>query len=300
MVLRNLFLVGFFCILGLLGTVSSSSAQQTISSEGILGDVDDGRRAPVITYSTEVAADQSSAKILADTQIINEEYRRFPIAVDFYVNGKLFSRQYRSVEFPAPLGIDVPQEMAAVPFNFAIVATLMHTNRQFVSVVQGVLTASPGSLVNKLDCVAALADGSLSISGELSNSLTSENKLTGTLSDDSAKAEVSLQFTEGSVSGSVKITETGGTENTYTVSGTASQTASVISSVEAASVDQSLTFNCTTPETANDNTDETGASSPEDASALEPAISGGNSGTGPNGESNFIPLDQVGGLEEVN
>src|SRR4051812_36168695 len=68
---------------------SSSSSVSTVTSdtlsvEGIVGDVDKGRRAPVVTFSTAVAADDSSATILADTQVINEDFRKYPISVEFF------------------------------------------------------------------------------------------------------------------------------------------------------------------------------------------------------------------------
>ena len=288
-----------------------SHAQQSLSTEGIVGDVDQGRRAPVLTFSVEVASDLSSAKILADTQVINEDYRKFPIIVDFFVNGRLFSRQFRSAELPASLGIDVPREMAPIPFNYSIVATLQHTNRQYVTIAQGAVTEDMASISDKLSCTLSRTSDSLNIEGEISNTV-SENKLKASFGEGTT-ATLDLSYTTvadsttADVSGTVKIVDTTGTETSVNVTGTSEAAANTVSSLDLSSEGEDLTVNCEKSTTA----DTAAATASKDSSSvndLESVIgtstsgntsttsSGTNSAYGPN----FVPLDQIGGVEEVN
>jgi hypothetical protein len=112
-----------------------------LTSEGISGDVDKKRRGPVVTVGTQYFAAgngaEAHARILVDAYIPNEDYQKYPIRVEFYVNRNLFTSQIRSTELPGPLGIDVPASKATVPFNYSIVATLLHPNREFTTVIHG-------------------------------------------------------------------------------------------------------------------------------------------------------------------
>lgn len=282
----------------------AQDAGQKLAVEGIVGDVDKGRRAPVITFSTSVAADGSSATILVDTQIINEEYRRFPIAVDFYVNGKLFSKQYRSLELPNPLGINVPNELAPIPFNYAIVATLLHTNRQFVSIVQGSISA-PGS-GGSLNCTATEQVGGdavgVDVSGAVDTQIGSDNKFVFTLTDADRSAEVSLTVEPSSsttarpATGTVTVKQGSNGAVTYDVSGTVTAAGTTVSAVDASEAGGKLSLSCNTVAAAAASTiDSSLTSSDGDASGLSEledlSSDGGDSGSG--GGSNFVPLDKI-------
>lgn len=310
-------------------TSSASSAANmdngTISTEGIVGDVDSGRRGPVLTFSTEVSADGSSAKILADTQIINEEFRKYPISVDFYVNGKLFSKQFRSLELPAPLGIDVPKELAPVPFNFSIVATLLHPNRQYVTIAQGAVTNDSSSTA-ALECTSTetFSDGSsdVVITGTVDSSISADNTLEFTLTDGDKSSQVTLSIAASASSTTREATGTATVQQgsiaavSYDVSGSVEASGSVVSSIDVSSADDTdsqLTLSCQTmPQTASastllgDETDGSGLDNSNLGSVLNaPSGTDAGSGTaldgvGPNGEANFIPLDKVGGVEVVN
>lgn len=305
------------------GTITDAATQST---EGIVGDVDKGRRAPVLTFSTSIAADGSSAKILADTQIINEQFRKYPISVDFYVNGKLFSKQFRSLELPAPLGIDVPKELAAVPFNYSIVATLLHPNRQYVTVAQGAVTNNPAAAA--LSCTATETVGTdatgLVVTATVGNEISSENEFSFTLTDGDKSAVIELEVeassstTSRQATGKATIQQADTDAVDYELSGSVTASGTTVSEVDVSSAAGELVVSCESIaiESAAINfvgdeilTD----SAAGDLSALDSVMNAPTSGTssevtslpnadgvGPRGEPNFIPLDKVGGVEVVN
>jgi len=124
-------------------------AQQgkVLEAEGISGDIDKKRRSPVVSVEAfYITADSESAgsggargKILVDAYVPSEDYQKYPIRVDYYINRALFTSQIRSTELPGPLGIDVGADIAKPPFNYTIVATLLHPNREFTTVMQGAI-----------------------------------------------------------------------------------------------------------------------------------------------------------------
>lgn len=301
----------------LIHAQDSSSSGETLSTEGIVGDVDKGRRAPVLTFSTSVAADGSSATILLDTQVINEDFKKYPISVDFFVNGKLFSKQFRSLELPAPLGITVPKEMAAVPFNYSIVATLLHPNRQYVTVAQGAISNSNSS--SSLECTATeTLSGDIAgveILGSTPNTLDAQGSLVFTLTQDSNSAQATLNITASNAStsaqssGSVVIQRADGTSSTYDVSGTAVVSGTVISSIDSTSSNGELTLKCITSPSVAASTLSTDSattdSSDEENSDLAGVLNASPSESGTDSSNlsnnpNFIPLDEVDGVEVVN
>lgn len=116
--------------------------------EGAGGTIDKKRRSPVIGLDTERTA--SEVKILVDAYIPNEEYRAYPIRFEIFVNRHLLVSQIRSPELPGAIGVTVPPTIAAPPFNYSIVATVIHPNRQFSSVAQGAVY--PVDLSGTLSC----------------------------------------------------------------------------------------------------------------------------------------------------
>jgi hypothetical protein len=308
-------IIGFLFLASILSTelASNLQAQELISSEGIVGDVDEGRRAPIISFSTKVAEDKSSATILVDTQVINEEYKKFPIVVDFFVNGRLFSRQYRSPELPAPLGIDVPKELAEIPFNYSVVATLLHTNRQYVSVIQGAINSDQTS--SSLTCEVDRLSDSLNVSGDISNILSTENEIkssfgTTPLVELDLQIEPNASSTTVTVSGDITIADSSGTETSYEVSGDATAAGSLVSDINLSSDDGEVTLTCETKaevETDSSTSAEVEALSSLSSSSSDLDSTSSSSGelnvevqAGPQGEDNFIPLDKIGDLEVVN
>jgi len=127
-------------------------APLVLRAEGIAGDIDKHHRAPILSVSTETTAD--GARILVDTSVPDPVYAKYPVRVDFFVNRKLFSSQIRSPELPGALGVDVPSALAALPFNYSVVATLVQPNRTFTTVINGAAFAN--TLGKVYDCTLTL------------------------------------------------------------------------------------------------------------------------------------------------
>lgn len=109
-------------------------------------DMDKKERDPLLTVGAEyVKASSDKAaygRILVDATILNTEFTGYPIRFDFFVNRKLIESQVRSKQLPGPIGIEVPSTVASVPFNYTVVATLLHPNRSFTSVIEGAVFTS--------------------------------------------------------------------------------------------------------------------------------------------------------------
>jgi hypothetical protein len=121
----------------IVGTPAAINGRLT--AEGISGDLDREGRGPRFSFSTELS-DENVAKILVSGQVPNEEYQKYPIQYEFYINNRLFSSQIYSEELSGPIGIEVGPQEAQVPFNYSIVAHVLHPNRRFSSVAFGAIT----------------------------------------------------------------------------------------------------------------------------------------------------------------
>lgn len=117
------------------------SGATILKIEGIGGDVDRDDRGPRITYSVDVQAN-GATRILVNGEVPNEEYRKYPIQYDFFINNRLFSSQVTSVQLPGPIGIDVGPDKAPLPFNYTIKATVLHPNRSFTTMAFGAVDES--------------------------------------------------------------------------------------------------------------------------------------------------------------
>jgi hypothetical protein len=122
-------------------------ASSVITSEGISGDVDKKRRGPLVSVGTQYSKGNGSkgsevAKILVEAVTQNDDYKQYPIRVDFFINRNLFTSQMRSTELPGPLGVEITPDTARVPFSYSVVATLLHPNREFTTVIHGAVFAT--------------------------------------------------------------------------------------------------------------------------------------------------------------
>jgi hypothetical protein len=64
------------------------------------------------------------------------------VRYDFYVNRKLIQTQIRSKALPGPIGIDIGPDIAQLPFNYTVVATILVPNREFKTIIEGAVFAS--------------------------------------------------------------------------------------------------------------------------------------------------------------
>lgn len=127
---------------------------EALNAEGIVGTVDKKRRSPVIIFNPKTEGEKTT--LLVDAVVPNEDYQQYPIQFQFFINRRLVSTQIRSKELPGPIGIEVTPQLASRPFNYTMVATLLHPNRQFVSVAQGAVYAQ--TISSSLPCVLTITN----------------------------------------------------------------------------------------------------------------------------------------------
>lgn len=235
-------------VLAALGPASPDAIAQQFQ-EGISGTVDAKRRAPVVGFGTERAPD--GVKILIDAYMPNGDFEQYPIRFDLYVNRHLFVSQIRSRDLPGPIGATVPPTVATPPFNFSIVATVLHPNRQFSSVAQGAVY--PVDLTGTFSCKITVADGTGTRSFETAEAKATQpapNRMTVTLakplsgdSEENQSFSADLEVTASTVAGT--IVDAAGTS--FSVSGSVSldSTNTRVQSLDAAGTDSLPSLACT-------------------------------------------------------
>lgn len=218
-------------VLALLFAVCSYVSAEVLTYEGVSGDGDKGRRGPVLSVSHSV--DSNGATILVDAYTPSSEFTKYPIRFDFFVNRSLYASQLRSTEQPGPIGVTVPASVAQVPFNFAIIATVLHPNRLYTTVAEGRVFTS--NLSTTLRCTLNTAASSDSTEGHeytvenISSSQSDNSSLTlsftapATDSAPGATATVNLTTSDNNASGTLTIVEDGA-ESTSDVSGSVERT----------------------------------------------------------------------------
>lgn len=248
--LRSILLASIIILLGVTTTLKAEF--KTFSAEGIAGDIDKKRRSPVV--GARNINESGGVKIVVDAYIPNEDYQKYPIQLDFYIDRRLFSSQIRSPEISGPLGIDVGPDIASLPFNYVIVARTLHPNREFTTVLSaptlefGVTESFNCSLVQ----AKANANPTLEVTA---NSVTPEQSDAQHVSiilktnDASGKKNVSLVATlnvnnsTSSASGTLSL-NVDGESQVIQVSGDANIEGDVLKSFELESSDKSTIFNC--------------------------------------------------------
>jgi len=184
--------------------------------------------------------------------MINDEFKKYPIRVDFFINRRLFSSQYRSPELDGALGVDIGPDIATPPFNYEIVATLLHPNRQYLTVFQNALFSS--DLSGTLDCTLitnATSDTEFVefTAQDVSFAQGGNNSFNVSFSGENAAQDKTASF-----SGSVTVTEETGTSSativqddvtsSVTLSGDVAKGDAGVSSVSLVSSDGNVELNC--------------------------------------------------------
>lgn len=238
--LNRLLSVAFIGSLLLSGDISLAQSEIQ-KAEGVRGDTDKKRRNPIIFVSKTVTA--GNVKILADSFVPNPEYRNYPVQFDFYVNRRLFSTQFRSVELPGPVGIDVGPDVT-LPFTFAVVARVLHPNRHFTSVITGAVFAS--TLEGSLDCSLSVGSDDFealdaTISQVGNNGFTMDFTASGAAGD--ATVAASFTVSDATASGTLLIVRDG-TQQTAVVSGDIEASESGVASLSVSSEDETTVLDC--------------------------------------------------------
>jgi hypothetical protein len=142
---RFLALFGALLLLGMSENLCAQDGlivdgERILSAEGAGKEVDKQHRGPNVTVG--VQATETTTKILVAGKVLNENYQHFPIRYQFFINRQLFHTQVSSPELPGPIGVDIGTDIATIPFNYTIVAEVLHPNRRFTTVAQGAVTQS--------------------------------------------------------------------------------------------------------------------------------------------------------------
>ena len=124
----------------------------TVTSQGVGGDRDKKKRDPVVSVTRIVGTE--NVKLLVDAHVQSYDFRKYPIRFEFYVNRHLFSTQIRSPQLSGPIGVEIGPDIASPPFNYSVVARIMHPNRTFTTVIEGAAYAN--EYVSQLDCTVTL------------------------------------------------------------------------------------------------------------------------------------------------
>lgn len=178
------------------------------------------------------------------------DFEKFPIQVDIFVNGTLFTSQIVSPTLPIPLGVDVPEARAALPFNFTVVAKIIHPNSVYTSALEG--AAFPQNFADEqqnLACNVVAGETELS-----ANAVTIE-RVGGTNyqfavpelpeGGDQARVAYTLSANGGSVaSGTVTLNDNEPT----TVTGTVTSEGQSVTAIALANTDDSVSVSCSIEE----------------------------------------------------
>lgn len=145
-----------FLVVGIITFAAGAWAQSIVhTTEGVSGDRDKKRRNPVISVDRQIK--NGNVQLLVDAHVPSEDYRKYPIRFEFYLNRRLHVTQIRSQELPGPVGIDIGPDVATLPFNYTVVARVLHPNRTFTTVLNG--AAYNNELSGLLDCIFTQVSG---------------------------------------------------------------------------------------------------------------------------------------------
>jgi hypothetical protein len=237
----------------------------TMTTSGVSGDEDKFSRNPTLTVTHQIvnesATEPSRVKLLVDAYTVDDTFSKYPLRFDFFVNRKLFSTQIRSPELPGAVGVDIGTDIASPPFNYTVVATVLHPNRSFTTVLNGAVFSS--DLIRKLDCSVtkpAATEGaedvftassvdSLQKGNDTIALKYNANGAGGSLEDeivvDLTLAEVPSTSQSGDISISGTISTTGGGKDVAAeVEGTATFTNGALTGLEVASGDDVVSLSC--------------------------------------------------------
>jgi hypothetical protein len=229
---------------------ASGSSAKPLVTEGINGVIDKHHRSPLL--SVGIVRGTKVVTILADASIGDSDYTDYPIRFDFFVNRRLFTSQIRSKALPGPIGVDVGADVAATPFNYSVVATLLHPNRQFTTVIEGAVFGN--NLIATLDCTLTVpgtsdtdmfTESSVTTGQSANNALTvSMNGAANETNSEEVTAEAALTIQEdNSLAGTFSYTRSN-ISKSVAVTGTATIASGGLTAFSVASSDGDTTLKC--------------------------------------------------------
>lgn len=237
--------------------VAVAQSGVTNVKQGIGDDVDKKRRGPLVTVTTTI--ENGTVKLLVDAFQQNKEYQDYPVQFDFFVNRQFFTSQIRSPELPGPIGIDVGPDVATPPFNYTIVAKVLHPNRTFTTVYTAAAFSS--NLVNRFDCTLTITNPamgdedestSIFVANDVSTNQTSNSSVTLSFMDiesENGDEEVDLNgsFTisgDTDVTGTLSIARNDSLPTSVSVEGIIEREDGSVTALDVGSADETVELSC--------------------------------------------------------
>lgn len=240
----------FAALLIQLALFAPFSFADTLSAEGVAGDIDSKNRNPHVTVGATVGSNQVT--ILADAFHPSDEFKKYPIQFDFFVNRTLFASQYRSPTLEGPVGVTVPSSVATPPFNYVVVAKVLHPNSVYTTVIEGAVFST--SLSATVDCTLTLpaategAEDTIFTASGVALGQSSNSNVDASFSAVSQDGKRTVQVnTQATVvtpsSGTVTVTEDGN-ESSFSGEATVEKDDTGVSSLTITSDDGNSTLSC--------------------------------------------------------
>lgn len=252
-------------------TDEPSLALDPITTEGIANTLDKKSRGPILTVQ-EVHR-PGRVTLLVDVAHRRDDLKPYPFQIDYYINRQHFTSQFRSPELTGALGVDIGSDVAVPPFNYAIVAKVLHPNNIWTTVAQGAAYPQDldgGAAAVRYDCDLERGE-EIAIGENLRLVTTGTNTYSLSIEDSDSELEaatVSLTIVDGSGSGTV----TFGDDEPISITGElAVDSSGQIESVDMTNEDEDVNLLCSQVETDDDDTNDDSDDDSDDESGSDQA-----------------------------
>ncbi len=257
--LVSCFLVACLCLLGSSTLYAQDTQSQSTNTViGVSGRDDKQSRSPVVTVTAIPGS--TNTRLLVDAYQRNDEYQKYPMQFDFYINRRLFSSQYRSDRLPGAVGVDIGPDIATLPFNYAVIVKVLTPHGDsYTTVVESAVFAS--FLNGRLDCtvsfvssensdfvknsvdITQIGNSSLQLSFDNASAIASSNTVSASLT---ATVDTESSDTTPTMTGTLTTTLNGSAASlrVESVSGSATLGDNGIAGISLSSEDGSLTLTC--------------------------------------------------------
>ncbi|MCB0319141.1 MAG: hypothetical protein KDD56_10335, partial [Bdellovibrionales bacterium] len=233
-------------------TLTNTANAETLESIGISTTeglhFDNRHRYAKLTVEENVT--EGNVQLLANVFVESKDTNLYPVKLEFYINGQLFATQITTPTLPRPVGVDIGTDVASVPFNYTVVASVLHPNRTIHTVIEGVAFGT--DLQSTLNCTLTLNAGTESPSVFTAENI--ETTQTGTDTFDLVFDAISTDAETLSVNTTVTVTgetasaildlNNGITSSQISVTGSAVSSDSSLSSFELQSEAGTTTLSC--------------------------------------------------------
>lgn len=243
-----------------------SLALDPITTEGIANTLDKKSRGPILTVQ-EVHR-PGRVTLLVDVVHRRDDLKPYPFQIEYFINRQHFTSQYRSPELSGALGVDIGSDVAVPPFNYAVVAKVLHPNNIWTTVAQGAVFPQDldgGDTAVRYDCDLERGE-EIAIGENLRLVNTGTNTYSLSIEDSDSELEaatVSLTVVDGSGTGTV----TFGDDEPISIAGElAVDSSGKIESVDMTNEDEDVNLLCTQVESDDDDsTDDSDGDSEDDS-----------------------------------